>query len=167
MNTIEAIFSRRSIRKYKDKPVEKEMILKLLEAGMYAPTARNTRAWHFVVIENRGMLDHLALLHPYAKMLHEAPLAILACGDRRLEKEEGYLAINCAAATQNILLAAHESGLGSVWLGVYPRSERMNQLAGYLRLPEYLMPVALIAIGWPNENRPYPERFEKEKISWK
>jgi nitroreductase len=134
MNTIEVILNRRSIRKFAARPVEKEIIIKILEAGMYAPSARNTRAWQFVVIENREKLDHLSQLHPYAKMLHQAPLAILVCGDRHLEKEEGYLTINCAAATQNILLAAYESGLGSVWLGVYPRTERMNKIAGYIKL---------------------------------
>lgn len=167
MNTIEAILNRRSIRKYTDKPVDKETTMQLLKAGMYAPTARNSHAWQFVVIQNREILDHLSQLHPYGKMLNQAPLAILVCGDRNTDKEEGYLAINCAAATQNILLAAHELGLGSVWLGVYPRTDRMKDISEFLELPDFLMPVSLISIGYPAEQRPFPERFEIEKIIWK
>jgi nitroreductase len=167
MNTIETIINRRSIRKYTDKPVDKEVIVQLLKAGMYAPTARNSRAWQFVVIQKREILHHLSQLHPYGKMLHEAPLAIVVCGDRNIDKEEGYLAINCAAATQNILLAAHELGLGSVWLGVYPRQERMKEISEFLQLPEHLMPVSLISLGYPAEHRAFPERFELEKIIWK
>jgi nitroreductase len=167
MNTIEAILNRRSIRKYTDKPVDKEVILQLLKAGMYAPSARNSRAWQFVVIQNREMLNQLSQLHPYGKMLREAACAILVCGDRNIDKEEGYLAINCAAATQNIMLSAHELGLGSVWLGVYPRQERMKEISEFLQLPEHLMPVSLISLGYPAEKRPFPERFELEKIIWK
>lgn len=167
MNTIEAILNRRSIRKYADKPVDKEVILQLLKAGMYAPTARNSRAWQFVVIQNREILDHLSQLHPYGKMLHQAPFAIVVCGDRNVDKEEGYLSINCAAATQNILLAAHELGLGSVWLGLYPRTDRMKDISEFLELPDHLMPVSLISLGFPAEQRPFPERFEIEKIIWK
>jgi len=167
MNTIETILNRRSIRKYTDKPVDKEVILQLLKAGMYAPSARNSRAWQFVVIQNREMLDHLSQLHPYGKMMQEAACAILVCGDRNIDKEEGYLTINCAATTQNIMLAAHELGMGSVWLGVYPRQERMKAISEFLQLQEQLMPVSLISLGFPAEKRPFPERFELEKIIWK
>jgi len=167
MNTIEAILNRRSIRKYTDKPVNKDVILQLIKAGMYAPSARNSRAWQFVVIQNREMLNQLLQLHPYGKMLQEAACAILVCGDRNIDKEEGYLTINCAAATQNIMLAAHELGLGSVWLGVYPRQERMKEISEFLQLPEHLIPVSLISLGFPAEQRPFPERFELEKIIWK
>jgi len=167
MNTIEAILNRRSIRKYTDKPVNKDVILQLIKAGMYAPTARNSRAWQFVVIQNREILNQLSQLHPYGKMLQEAACAILVCGDRNIDKAEGYLAINCSAATQNIMLAAHELGLGSVWLGVYPRQERMKEISEFLQLPEHLMPVSLISLGYPAEKRPFPERFELEKIIWK
>jgi nitroreductase len=91
----------------------------------------------------------------------------LVCGDRNIDKEEGYLTINCAAATQNIMLAAHELGLGSVWLGLYPRTDRMKDVSEFLELPDHLMPVSLISLGFPAEQRPFPERFELEKIIWK
>lgn len=164
MEVFENIISRRSIRKFMDKPIESAMIEKLLEAAMYAPSARNTQAWNFVVINNRNLLDKLVEIHPYAKMLKQAPLAILVCGDKGIEDNEAYLSLNCAAATQNILLAAHSFGLGSVWLGVYPRHERMDPIRDLLKLPVDNMPVSLIAIGWPDEIKPHPQRFFKEKI---
>lgn len=166
METQEAILSRRSIRKFQKKEVPEEAIMKLLEAGMYAPTARNTQAWQFVVINHRHLLDSLAVIHPYAKMLRYASVAILVCGDKITEENEAYLNQNCAAATQNILLCAHDLGLGGVWLGVYPKADRMEPIAGLLKLPSHIMPVSLIGIGWPDETKEKPERFSMEKIHY-
>lgn len=166
MNTLEAIISRRSIRKFEEKPVPQEMVEKLLKAAMYAPSAKNYRPWHFLVINERTKLDELSDLHPSAKMLKTATLAILVCGDRNLDPMDGYLAINASAATQNILLAAHEMGLGSVWIGVFPREERIEEMVRYFNFPENILPVNLIAIGWPGEERPVPERFEPQKIHY-
>ena len=151
MNTLDAILNRRSIRKFTSQIISKELINQLLEAGMYAPSARNTRAWHFVVIENREVLDRLAVAHPYGKMLMQSTLAILVCGDDSLEETKGYHAVNCSAATQNMLLAAHELEIGSVWLGVYPREQRMLDIATLLELPNKFMPIKLIAFGFPDE----------------
>lgn len=166
MNTLEAIISRRSIRKFEEKPVPQEMVDELLKAAMYAPSAKNYRTWHFIVINERTKLDDLSNLHPSAKMLKTASLAILVCGDRNLDPMDGYLAINASAATQNILLAAHEMGLGSVWIGVFPREERIEEMVRYFNFPENILPVNLIAIGWPGEERPVPERFESQKIHY-
>lgn len=166
MNTLEAIVSRRSIRKFETRPVPQEFVDQLLKAAMYAPSAKNYRPWHFLVINERTKLDELSNLHPSAKMLKTASLAILVCGDRNLDPMDGYLAINASAATQNILLAAHELGLGSVWIGVFPREERVDELVSYFNFPENILPVNLIALGWPGEERPIPERVEPEKIHY-
>lgn len=166
MDIIKAILDRRSIRKYNEKPVPKEIVNQLLKAAMYAPSARNYRPWHFIVADDRRILDDLSELHPYAKMLKQATLAIIVCGDLSVEKEEGYLAVNCAAATQNILLAVHAHGLGSVWLGLYPRQARINDVQQYFKLPPNIQPVSLIAVGWPAEEKSRPERFEREKIHY-
>lgn len=166
MNIIETITTRRSIRKFKELPIADETIEQLLKAAMYAPSARNSQAWNFVLINKRGILDELSEIHPYGKMLKQSPLAILVCGDKNIEENDAYLSINCSAATQNILLAAHSLGLGSVWLGIYPREERMNPIKNFLKLPEKCLPVSLIAIGWPDEKIPLPERFFKEKIHY-
>jgi nitroreductase len=164
METFETIFSRRSIRKYDTKPVEDEKIQKLLKAAMYAPSARNTQSWQFIVVTERKILNEIKQLHPYAQMLAEAPLAILVCGDKTLEPNEGYLNTNCSAATQNILLASNDLGLGSVWLGIYPREERMKAMANLFKLPENIVPISLIALGYSKEAVTKPERFLPERI---
>jgi len=164
METIQAILTRRSIRKFLGKKIPEEITTKLLEAAMYAPSARNTQSWHFIVINKRDILDKLPHVHPYAEMCYEASLAILVCGDTNIENLEGYVALNCAAATQNILLAAHDLGLGSVWLGVYPRKERMEPISKLFGLPQNIIPVSLVVIGYPAEQISKPERFKQDKI---
>ena len=161
---MENILGRRSIRKYVNKPVPEEVVRQLLDAGMHAPTARNIQPWHFVVVDERDMLDNLSIAHPYAKMLQEATLAILVCGDRNLQEMDGYIIQDCSAATQNIMLAAHALGLGSVWLGMYPREERMKKVGELLNIPSNILPVALISIGYPDESKPLPDRYKSDRI---
>jgi len=131
---------------------------------MFAPTARNLRGWHFIIIDSKDLLKQLSEVHPYGKMLAHASLAILVCGDLNIEPSEAYNAINCSAATQNILLAAHELGLGAVWLGIYPRTERAEGMKTVLKLPDHVLPVALISIGYPDEQHAVPQRVEHNKI---
>lgn len=144
--------------------ISRQEVNALLEAGMYAPSARNEQPWHFVVVTERELLNRLMDAHPYASMLAEAPLAILVCGDTDLEKSKGYWPVDCSAATQNILLAAHDRGFGSVWLGVYPRDERMEAIKSIFSLPANIQPFSLIALGYAAEDKEPPERFRPERI---
>lgn len=164
METIECILGRRSIRKFIHKPVTDQQINTLLKAAMYSPTARNTQSWRFVVINDHDRLVQLSQIHPYAKMLEQASVAILVCGDRQADSNDAYLVENGSAATQNILLAAYDLGLGSVWLGIYPREERMKDVSEFVKLPAEILPVSLIAIGYPDEQKPIPDRFDANKI---
>lgn len=164
MNTIDSILNRRSIRKFKNIPVEEEKIIQLMKAAMYAPSARNVQPWYFIYTDYRDKLDQLAEIHPYAIMLKEATLTILVCGDLNVEKTSNYIIQDCAAATQNILLAATELGLGSVWLGIQPREDRIENMTKFFSLPENIIPVSLIAIGYANESKESPERFKPERI---
>lgn len=166
MDAIKNLLGRRSIRKYSPQTISEDIIRELLNAGMHAPTARNRQPWHFVVANERAIIDALSKAHPYAKMLREAPLAILVCGDRNLQEEDAYLVQDCSAATQNIMLAAHAKGLGSVWLGMYPRNDRMVNVGKLLGLPDHILPVALISIGYPNEIIEAPDRFKEERVHW-
>jgi nitroreductase len=166
MDTIEAIKTRRSIRKFKDISVSSEVINIVLEAGMYAPSARNEQPWHFFVISDKSLKDKMMKAHPYAKMLNEAPLAILVCADTNQELSPGYWPIDCSAATQNILLAAHASGLGAVWLGVHPRREREDAIRKILNLPLNIEPFALIALGYPNEQKEAQSRFNASRVHY-
>ena len=166
MDTFEAIKTRRSIRRFKNKEVTPELLEEIIEAGMYAPSARNEQPWHFMVISDRLLKDKLMKAHPYAGMLDQAPLAILVCGDTKLETSKGYWPIDCSASTQNILLAAHAAGLGAVWLGVHPRQERKEAIRNIFSLPSNIEPFALIALGYPDEQKEMPNRFNAGRIRY-
>lgn len=166
METIEAIFTRRSIRKFVDTPVEPEKIEMLLKAAMYAPSAVNEQPWRFLVLNDKVLFPSIIKVHPYATMLKTAPLAILLCGDLKLEKVPGNWVLDCSCAAQNILLAAHALGLGAVWAGVYPEEDRIQALATLFTLPENIVPFSLIGVGYPDGILPKPpERFKSERIS--
>jgi nitroreductase len=161
---MKAILTRRSIRKYTGEPVPEKMILELLEAAMSAPSAGNEQPWEFVVIDDRRILDEIPQVHPYAQMCRQAPVAILVCGDLKKEAHQGFWVQDCSAATENLLIAVNEKGLGAVWVGVYPREERVEAIRNLIKLPEHIVPLALIPIGYPAEKRPPSNRFDPARI---
>jgi len=169
--TLEIIKTRRSIRKYKSTPVTDEQIHAMLEAAMLSPSACNTRPWRFVVITKREMLDKLAEIHPYAKMLKTAPLCIAIIAlpktqERSDNLPEGFYPQDCGAATQNILLQAEAMGLGSCWCGVYPKEDTMKAVAEALNIPADEVPFCLIAIGEKDEDPKPRGSYEEERITW-
>ena len=168
MEAMEAILGRRSVRRYTGQAVGEEVIEQLLRAGMAAPSANNEQPWHFVVIRERGILDEAPNFHPYAQMLKQAPVAVCVCGDLSLEKKPGlgYWILDCAAATENILLAGHALGLGCCWLGIHPRAERKEGLRGLLDLPKSIEPFSLIALGYPAEQKGASDRYRTERVHW-
>lgn len=159
---VQTIFARRSIRKYTSEPVSQEHIRTLLEAAMAAPSASNRKPWEFVVIQERATLDALAEAHPHGKMLFDAPLSISVCGD--LTEMERYWVQDCSAATENLLLAATALGLGAVWLGVYPRDERVTAVRRVLALPDHITPLNLVSIGHPAEVKPARTQFDAARV---
>lgn len=161
---LDTIFNRRSIRKYLDKPVEEDKLRTILRAAMYAPSARDCRPWHFIVVKDRGMIERFMQLQPYSKMLAQAPVLILVCGDQGREAAPGYFMEDCGAAVQNLLLAAHELGLGACWLGIAPVQERMQPIGELFGLPQGIVAFCGVAVGYPDEVRQVPERFEEERI---
>jgi nitroreductase len=164
METLKAILTRRSIRKYTNNFIPEEYYEIMLKAAMHAPSARNRQPWHFIIISDRDVLKKLSVVSPSWKMLEVAASAIVACGDLNLEDSESFIIQDCSAATQNILLAAHELGLGSVWLGVHPREDRLKPLSEILHLPGHILPVSMVSIGNPDEDREQPERYNVERI---
>src|SRR4030042_2523297 len=165
MEAIEAILSRRSIRKYADKPVPDDLVKELLTAAMSAPSAANTQPWHFVVINDRKILDRIPEFHPYSHMVFEAPLAIVICGD----SSDEWWTQDCSAATENLLIAAHAKGLGAVWLGVYSIKPRLDGIRILLGLPSNTIPLCIIPIGFPAESKRSVNRYDPAKIhrnSW-
>ena len=164
MDALGAIFSRRSIRKYTEQPVSDEAVKELLAAAMAAPSAGNEQPWHFVVMDDREILDEIPKFHPYSRMLGEAPMAILVCGDLELQKYEGYWVQDCSAATENLLIAAQAKGLGAVWLGVYPIEERVAGFRKLLGVPDHVIPFALISIGYPAEQKIRADRYDSSRV---
>ncbi len=164
MEALETIYTRRSIRTFKPEPVPEALVTQLLEAAMNAPSAGNEQPWHFVVIVDRVLLDAIPKFHPFSHMCHEAQAAILVCGDETLEKHQGYWVQDCAAATENILLAAHALGLGSVWVGVYPVAERADRFRELLHIPRHVTPFALLPLGYPAETLPRAERYNPQRV---
>ena len=164
METLQAIFSRRSIRKYTEEPVSDDIIEILLRAAMNAASAGNEQTWEFVVISDRALLDEIPSIHPYSQMLKGAAVAVLICSNAEREKFKDYWVQDCAAATENILIAAHSLGLGSCWLGVHPRDERKQAIGKLLKLPENIMPFSIIAIGYSDEEKDPAQRFNPDRI---
>lgn len=164
MDIFEAILTRRSVRQFQDRPVPEELVEKLLRAAAAAPSARNGQPWQFVVLTGREILRQASTVNPYAEMAARAPLAILICGDTRLEKSAGYWPVDCAAAAQNMLLAAHGLGLGAVWTGVWPRPERMDGFRRLLDLPDAVMAHSLIVAGYPGEQPPPQDRYRADRV---
>lgn len=164
MDAMETILSRRSIRKYTTEPVPEKTVKAILEAAMSAPSAGNQQPWHFIVIHDRAILDEIPKIHPYSQSLKTASLAILVCGDLELEQHKDFWVQDCAAATENILLAVHALGLGAVWLGIYPRAERVSGVRKLLKIPDHVIPLAVIAIGYPAEEKPPAMRFNPSRI---
>lgn len=167
MDALEAIFTRRSIRAYTSEPVSEEDLKVILEAGMNAPSANNRQPWHFIVVDDRSKLNAIMDVHPYSKMLAEAPLAIVVCGDTKVSRD--YWQQDCAAATENIMLAARALGLGTVWLGVYPRKDRVEGISRIFQLPDHISPLAVVAVGHPAEEKGRVDRWQEEKVhrnSW-
>ena len=161
------IMSRQSIRDYLSRPVEPEKLALLFKAAMQAPSALNEQPWEFVIIDDRRHFERIMSVYPYAGMLRSAPLAILVCGDRRLEKAPGNWVLDCSCATQNLLLAAHGLGLGAVWSGIYPETDRMQALAELLHLPERVIPLALVALGYPAHPAQAPaDRFRPDRLHY-
>ena len=149
---VQLIMSRTSIRAFLDKPVSDETVEALLKAAMAAPSAKNSQPWAFVVIRDRALLEKLGESLPNAKMTATAPVALVICGvlDKALPGEaREYWIQDAAAATENFLLAVHALGLGAVWTGVHPISERIRIIREALHLPEGVEPFCLIPFGYP------------------
>lgn len=160
----ETILGRRSIRQYTAESVSQEQVRLLLEAAMSAPSAGNEQPWHFIVIREHALLSACADIHPHAGMAARAPLAVLLCADPALEKHTGFWPQDMAACTENLLLAAHAEGLGAVWVGIYPREERMQAFVELFGLPAGIVPFSLVPIGHPAEKKAAEDRFKSDRL---
>ena len=168
-STIEDIMTRTSVRSYSDKEVESEQIDTLLRAAMAAPTAGNKQPWRFVVINERAILDTIGDNFGTMTMAKQASVAVVMCGDVTATFDgegQGYWIQDVSAASENLLLAAHAMGLGAVWCGIYPMSERVQQFSKMLNLPENILPMACICIGYPSGETTPKDKWKPEYIHY-
>ncbi|WP_425445942.1 nitroreductase family protein [Dethiothermospora halolimnae] len=161
------IFNRRSIRKYKDKKVEKEKIERMLRAAMQAPSAVNQQPWEFIVVENKETLKKLSQISPYSKMVENAPVAFVILFRKEGIPVPSMIQQDMGAATQNLLLEATHLGLGAVWLGVYPVQDRMDSIRSLLEIPDNLESFAVVPVGYPDgqENK-FVDRFDESRVHY-
>lgn len=166
MDHLKPILERRSHRAYSDKPIPEEVVTNILKAGMFAPSAMNSQPWEFLIMKDDEKRTKVSEIVPYWSMLKKAPLAILVLANttnyRASTKE--FIVQDCAASTQNILLAAQAQGLGGVWLGLYPKKDRMAKISKIFNIPEHVLPFSITSMGYPyRELRPH-RTFKEEKV---
>jgi nitroreductase len=166
--TLNTIYSRKSVRSFTGEAVSRETLIKILKAAMAAPSAVNIQPWAFVAITRRETLDELCAKLPYAKMLDRAGAAIVVCGipDKDEVFSKDYWVMDCSAASENILLACHALGLGAVWTAVHVDEERVENVRGILNIPENIIPLNVIPIGVPREKEKPLDKFKEENIHW-
>lgn len=160
--TLETILSRKSVRKYTARPVERETLEMLVRAGMAAPSSKDRRPWEFIIVTDRHLLDTMGDGLPLARMLKDTNQAIIVCGDT--VKSDNAWFLDCSAAAQNVLLAAESMGLGAVWTAAFPYPDRMKVVRETLKLPEHILPLAVIPIGYPQGQEKSKDKFNKKQI---
>jgi nitroreductase len=167
-DVLTVIHSRKSVRQFTDEQVSREQLEILVRAGMAGPTAMNRQPWAFIAIDNRDVLDALSDELNGNAILKRATAAIVVCGDlsKAIPSVPDYWVQDCSAAAQNILLAVEGIGLGAVWIGIFPRDERMNAVKKVAKLPDHLIPLNVIAIGYPTGVEEPKDKWKTENMFW-
>jgi len=164
---IETIFARRSIRAYTERPVDRETLKLLLQAAMAAPSAANSQPWEFIVIDEIEALDGLRGQLRFGQ--YNAPAAIVVCGSPETAHNSAgrrFWVQDCSAAIENILIAAAGLGLGTVWIGVYPLPAVVQAVSQELGLPEQVIPLGVIYVGHPAEEKPPRTQYDEHRVYW-
>lgn len=164
MELMSAISTRRSVRSYTNDDITDEMIDRIIRAGMMAPSAGNQQPWHFIVVRDKEKMKQVPDFHPYAAMLKSCPASIVVCGDPDGKNWPDFWPQDCSAAIQNMLLAARDLGIGTVWVGVYPVLERMEGMRKIFGIPKTIHPFAIIPVGMPRSEFQKIDRYKKELI---
>lgn len=149
MDFFDILASRRSVRAFSDEHVTDEMIDHIIRAAMTAPSAGNQQPWHFIIVRDKEKMGGVTKFHPYAAMLNTCSVSIIVCGDPNGKKWPDFWPQDCSAAVQNMLLAARESGLGTVWVGLYPLKDRMQGMRKLFNIPSKIHPFAIVPVGFP------------------
>lgn len=165
-SALDNIFSRKSVRSYTDQPVSPEQVETILKAAMAAPSGMNAQPWRFVVVREQGTKDKLASV--FNKMIAKAPVVIVVCGKttNKIGGTNNNWTADCAAATENLLLAVEAIGLGAVWTACYPYDERMNPAIEALGLPDNVKPYCIVPVGYPAGNDKPKDKWKPESIHY-
>jgi nitroreductase len=168
LDAVTAIMTRHSIRDFSPRPVPEDLIKLLLEAAMSAPSAFNERSAEFIVINDPKVLEKIYQVNTKALQIKRAKVAILICGNQEREKfkGQGYWQLDGAVAAENILVAAHAVGLGGVWTAIYPYPDRIPAVQKLLNLPEQVIPLTIIPIGYPAERKTEESRFDASRVHY-
>lgn len=164
---LNSIMNRRSIRKFEDRPVEREKVESILRAAMQSPTAKDSRCWEFLVVTDRAACEAVSQMSEFAMCAAKAPVLIIPMVNlAQTSGEECWWVEDLAAATQTMLIQIEEEGLGGTWLGMYPRKSRTDALRAYFELPDHILPFAVIALGYKQKEKPREDRWAPEKVHW-
>jgi len=166
-DVLQLIFKRRSIRFYENRKVDRETIIKLLQAAMAAPSGSNSRPWEFVVVTEEETLAKLRSKLKYGNF--NAPAAIVVCGNIEIAQNEAavrYWVQDCSAATENMLIAATGLGLGTCWVASYPKEDVMAMLREVLGIPEEVYPLNVIYVGYPAEEKAPRTQYDESRVHW-
>jgi nitroreductase len=161
---MKAILGRRSIRTFTGEAIPDGDVKKFLEAAMAAPSACNQQPWHFVVVRSLNTFRRIMEIQPYTKMLEKAAFAVVVCADPELQTCPGFWVQDCSAATENLLLAVHAMGYGATWCGLYPSDDAVWRIRELLGLPSHVIPLAVVAIGVPDEKKPPAGRYRQDRV---
>lgn len=159
---IQNIMTRTSVREYTGQAVSDDTLKIILQAAMAAPSAVDKRPWEFIVLKDQAKRDLIGqAIAGVGDKTKTAGAVVLVCGntERFIERAPEYWVQDCSAATENLLLAVNAMGLGAVWCGVYPVEDNVRNVRSILALPENLIPLNVITIG-------YPKAVENPKDKW-
>ena len=175
MELMEGLLTRRSVRQYdQSKKIDNETIKEIIKAAQYSPTAHNKQPWEFLVLEDKEILAQFRKIQRWSSFAKDADKVIIVCGDtqksfsRNKEDETWtFIDVDCAIATENLMLAAWAKGIGTCYCGAAPMQKVVDDLKEFLSLPEHVRPFAIVTMGYPLEAPKQPtDRYDETKIHW-
>lgn len=161
---INNIMARKSVRSFTGKTVEQQKTDMLVKAAMAAPSGRDKRPWEIIVVNDKEILNKLAKELPSGRIIGGAPMAIIIAGDVSISSDLWIM--DCSAAAQNLLLTAQALGLGAVWTAAYPSDKNVKAVQKALSLPENVIPLTVIPVGYPKGDTKAKDKFDKKKIHY-
>jgi len=169
VDVIEAIKKRRSIRQYKAQEIPEDVLNSVLDCATLAPSAGNRQPWTFIVVKTKEIREQLVQAAGGQQFLAQAPVVIVVCADLEVSgaryEDRGrtlYAFQDTAAAIENMMLAAVSYGLGTCWVGAF----RETEVRKILELPANLKPVAMIPMGYPDQERGPRDLRPREEVVW-